>query len=141
MKKTLSKKNPYYISKERRLELEHFCKQYHEWKQQLRCMTGDISSSIINITPDSRVTDRIERTIELREELVHKIEIVEQAARMVVDCKGVKLCNALSNDILYSAVNGVKYSVLSANKRVYCGERQFYEYLRQFYYILGILRS
>lgn len=30
-RKTLSKKNPYHISKHRYYELKHFCLQYHEW--------------------------------------------------------------------------------------------------------------
>lgn len=141
MKKTLSKKNPYYISKERRLELEHFCRQYNEWKQELRSLTGDISKSVITITSDKRDIHNFERIIEKRAEIIYKIEMVERAAYMVVNCKGERLCNALSGDILYSVVNGIKYSKLSANHRVYCGERQFYEYLRQFYYILGKLRS
>lgn len=33
---TLSKSSPYYISKNRRLELKYFCLQYKEWKDYLR---------------------------------------------------------------------------------------------------------
>ena len=33
---TLSKNNPYYISKNRRLELKYFCLQYKEWEKYLR---------------------------------------------------------------------------------------------------------
>lgn len=35
LRTTLSKKNPYYISKHRRLELVHFCLQYPEWCEYL----------------------------------------------------------------------------------------------------------
>lgn len=32
----LSKDNQYYISKERRLELSHFCRQYDEWLKKIK---------------------------------------------------------------------------------------------------------
>ena len=34
IRSVVSKKNPYYISKHRMLELKHFCMQYEEWRQE-----------------------------------------------------------------------------------------------------------
>ena len=134
--KTLSKKNPYYISKYRKLELMYFCRQYPEWKEQLKTMTSDVTSSIITVNKDKHLLNLIEKTIEKREYYVKCIERVEKAARMLRDNRGEPLCESLMGDILYAAIYGVKYSRLTAKHRVCCGERQFYEYLRQFYYIL-----
>lgn len=42
LKKTLSKKNPYYISKHRYYELRQFCLQYKEWCKLLRSETDPV---------------------------------------------------------------------------------------------------
>lgn len=65
--KTLSKKNPYYISKYRKPELMYFCRQYPEWKEKLRTMTGDISSSVIHIRQDRHLSNPVSDIAEKRE--------------------------------------------------------------------------
>lgn len=126
---SISSKSPYYISKHRYLELKHFCLQYHEWERELNKINyfgsygGEVRSTDIS--------SPVEKTSELRQRYLDKMEMVEQA------------CLEADGDIyewlLRAVTDGVAYSYLRTDG-IPCSRDYFYDRYRRLFYILSRVR-
>ena len=128
VRRNLSTKSRYYISKHRRLELEHFCLQYYEWKEELLELTYVPTSRFHDVkttnTPDPTMKTAL-RAIELRQ----KMEMVEQISKRI----------DISEEIFTAVTKGVTFSYFEA-RQCYFGRDLFYDRLRQFYFLLDKIR-
>ena len=130
IRRNLSTKSRYYISKHRRLELEHFCLQYGEWKTSLNainafpvCHYQEVKGSIIS--------DPTMKTALRASYFKEKIAMVEKAA---AECD-----DQLGDYILEAVTTGKTFSYFEAHG-IPCCRDTFYDRLRKFYYILSRIR-
>lgn len=130
IRRNLSTNSRYYISKHRRLELEHFCLQYPEWIKELNA---------INVFPVSRyqevkgtsVSNPTLKTAYTASLFREKIAMLEKAA---AECD-----DQLGDYILEAVTTGKTFSYFEAHG-IPCCRDTFYDRLRKFYYILSRIR-
>lgn len=134
VRREFSKKNNYYITKHRRYELEHFCRQYPDWKKELFLITGPGNRYFKNdrvIT--SNVSDPTAEVAIIREALSGRMIIVEKAAHYAD--------NEIGDYILKGATEGLSWDELYAKCSIPCSSGMYYERLRRFYWYLDKLRK
>ena len=68
------------ISKERYLELRAFCRQYPQWKVEAASMLGVSGASMDDMPHGTDPGDPTGRTVERRERLLGKMQLVERCA-------------------------------------------------------------
>lgn len=119
---SISKNNPYYISKHRYYELKHYCLQYPEWKKELASI-GDIFHT------GDEWHDPTGNTAVYRACLIDKIKSVERAANCTDEYLGDFIFLAVTQD--YS------YTYLSTKLGMACGKDMYYDRYRKFFYILS----
>lgn len=129
MKNELSKKNPYWIPKERYLELLHFSKSYRSLCEQLYDIFGVNSETIVDASIQSNCLADPTSGAALRARyLEDKIDAIELA------------CNRCGDGLWYymisNVTDGISYDKLNAYGRVPCGRRQFYEARRRYFWLL-----
>lgn len=117
----LSKKNPYYISKFKRLELKYFCLQYPEWKKFLasigkRGTTDEFS--------DPTGEEAVRRVLYSR-----NVEAIEAAARIA----GADIYEYL----LLSVTEDISFPTLKTKYDIPCGADLFYNRYHKFWFILS----
>lgn len=117
----LSKSNPYYISKHRRLELTHFCLQYPEWKAYL---IDIFNHGRQDEWSDPTAEEAIKRVVYKR-----NIDLVEACVKV----SGPDIYDYL----LWAVVYGYSYTLLATKYNIPCGKDYFYERLHKFFYILS----
>ena len=126
---TISKKNPYYISKHRYLELKHFCLQYPEWKQRYAELQDEIARSKYYISPKSCTDDHIsELAIEMAS-LREKMDLVENTAREVDP--------VLGDYILKAVTRGCTYEFFQTQYDIPCCRDTFYDRYRKYFAFLN----
>ncbi len=133
----LSKDNPYYISKERRLELEHFCHQYKEWEKEIKELNYISGLMIKERVQGGKVVNTVEDRALRLASLTRRLQIVNKAIDEAVDCK------ELRSYIFESVINGYSYKTMRGDLRdpIPSGEKLFKNYRQRFYYILDGLRE
>lgn len=131
--KTLSEKNPYYISTEKKLELIHFCRQYPEWRAEYnalvhsaegRSMAFDVVKVLRGASP--RPTEGI---MLQAVKLCEKMDLVELSA-----------FNANPKIVRYirqGAVEGKSYDQMNAINPLPVSRAEYYKSLRKFYWLLA----
>ena len=118
---SLSKDNKYYISKERRLELIHFCLQYPEWKRYLE------NVRLLKETDewdDPTGEEAIKRYYASK-----SIELVEECCSLA----GADIYEYLLRSVAY----GESYVLLSTKYDIPCGKNYFYDRYHKFWFILS----
>lgn len=128
-----SKKNPYYISKHRQYELQHFVMQYPEWEEKLREISGLVKvpcTDADKVNPGS-TSDITGDTAVLRQLYSRNIDIVVAAAEQTHPIFGIQ--------IVKNIICGVSYCDWSDGK--YMSRDEYYKLYRKFYYILDKLRD
>lgn len=129
----LSKKNPYYIPKQRYYELKHFCLQYNDWKRTLTKITGwksvpENAGAIVNATP----ANPTEQLALLRAFFSCRIEMLEHCA---VLCDPV-----LAPYILLGVTEGLSYEILRT-RGCPCCKDIYYNLYRRFFWVLSRERA
>lgn len=119
MRSELSKKNQYWISKHRYLELYHFCLQYPEWKKKLAsiCILPDDPG----FDPTGEIASRIAG-------LRFKIELVEWCAR-----------NAdafIGGWILEAVTKGLSYDTLWSKYHIPASKDLYFNRYHKFFWLL-----
>ena len=132
--KDLSKKNEYYLPKERRLELEHFVKQYPMWKTIERNigMGLDVGTHLgVNFSKDW--IDYTGDKATLRVMIQGKISKVDQA--LAIFDGEPDLQNYIYENVIY----GHSYDTLAAYKFAVMpvSRHEFYRQVRRFYFKLN----
>lgn len=142
--KELSLKSPYYISKERRLELEHFCKQYPEWVKVVNGLnliyhstnevkTTDISDATY-INARARALMRYTNKISFIDDaLAASIEDMIDIYHMQIDYQ------AVYDAMLKLITKGGSYEKSDLPNHI--SEYRYRELRRRFFYILSIRRN
>ena len=79
----VSKKNPYYIERERYYELRHFCRQYPIWKKAYNALDGlsRRPGDLELFNHPGQTSDPTFRCVEARERYSRWMGMVEQCAR------------------------------------------------------------
>lgn len=131
----VSKKNPYYLERERYYELKHFCRQYPIWKKAYNALDG------LSKRPDDlelfrktgERSDPTTRCVEAREYYAERMEMIERCAQ---DASPL-----LSKYIMNYATKGDGYSVLKIRDNIPCGKDTFYDIVRKFFWLLSRVRN
>ena len=131
VRRNLSTRNRYYLSKHRRLELEHFCLQYYEWKEAINSLNAFPVCDYQEVKGTS-VSDPTAKTAYRALELREKIEMVERAASECDPDIGI--------DILDCVTTGKTFPWFEA-RGIPCGRDMFYDRLRKFFWILDKYRK
>ena len=132
----ISKKNPYYISKDRYLELKHFCLQYPEWKKKYVKLQNKISPAASNLTSYPNMNEHSDKTAHIALERAYYrscMELVEDAADNA-DCE--------IGDYIFKAVTeGCSYEYLKTMMSIPCGRDMYYNRYRKFFWLLDKTRN
>ena len=128
----LSKKNRYWISRNRFYELKHFCLQYPEWKkeyQELLMSFEATSHAIEKIGESSNASDPTKDLAIMLYDKGERIKMIEETANET---------NAyLAPYILLAVTKGQSYEYLSTILNMSCGKSYYFEYYRKFFYLLS----
>lgn len=131
----VSKKNPYYIPRERFYELKHFCRQYPTWKKSYEALDG-LSKRPEDLEVFARshqTSDPTALCAEKRERFRTKMDMVEQSAR--------EASPELYQYVMKYATKGDAYSVLKMRDNIPCGKDMFYDVVRKFFWLLSDKRG
>ena len=130
LKNEISKKNPYWISKHRYLQLVHYCLQYNEWKDQLNSFSALSAVSLDGMPRGNGTSRSLEDTALRMASLEAKIKRVERAANEADPILAPYLLKAVTR-------TGINYDYLRQVMRIPCGRRQYYNLRRRFFWILN----
>lgn len=129
----ISKKNKYWIDKNRHYELKHFCLQYPKWKKAYNSSpnvslstTGSISRS--NQHSDPTANQAIRKTYYLE-----RIKLIERIAK--------EADSELHSYILKAVTEELSYTYLKAKTEIPCGRDMYYDRYRRFFWLLDKARD
>lgn len=131
----LSKKNRYYIERERYYELKHFCRQYQIWKKAYLALDGlsKRPADLELFNKPNQTSDPTTRCAEAREYYANKIEMVEKCANQADP--------TLYSYIMAYATKGEAYSVLKMRDHIPCCKEVFYDTVHKFFWLLNKARD
>ena len=134
LKPELSKENPYHINKHRYYELKHFCRQYPDWKKQLKLMEPPLTPEFVErFEKASKLPNPTERIAIMRAALTECCEQVEEAAR--------QSDHDLAKWILLGVTEGLSFEELSMVRGMPCGRDMYYDCYRKFFWVLSRIRT
>lgn len=134
MRPELSKRNKYYIDRNRYYELKYYCLQYPEWKKRQAEIDGYPNQRIdIFRNGDVEFSDPTYNHVKARSYYLDNIRIVEEAALLADP--------VLKDYILKGVTLGISYSILQARYSIPCGRDMYYDRYRRFFWILDILKN
>ena len=135
MRMEMSKKNKYYIDKERKYELVHFCRQYNKWKMSLRDVEGWAVPPVeqTRVNTGNYVPDPTARAAAIKKFLSERIEMIEKAAYEA----DPELCDY----IIRGVTNEMSYDQLFLLYKIPCGKDMYYDRRAKFFWILDKLRG
>lgn len=133
---TLSKKNKYYIPKERYLELVHWCRQYDSWKFDHAMLAfGGVKAKVYS--------EKMQYTWYYHSE-------VEDAAMAIVSLdikmnKIKKACEEADPDLQYyildAVTHGTTYTKMKTQMDIPCSRNTFYDRYHKFFWLLDKTRD
>ncbi len=122
----VSKKNPYYISKHRMLELKHFCLQYEEWRKE-RAKIMVLQSYGYEKIPGKKISDKVPK-------LAMRAAMLDGYMDLVLRC--CKETDAYIWTWLFEAVTcGLSYGTM-VTRGIPCGKDYYYDRYRKFFWLL-----
>lgn len=110
IKKTLSKKNRYYIPQHQYYELRHLCLQYNDWKRAINESTDPISVRY----------------------MLHNMKLIESALKLAGD--------DLSEYLAMGVLDNYGYVYLRTVRDIPCCKESYYKIYRRFFYELARLK-
>ena len=125
----ISKRSPWYISRERYYELKHYCRQYNSWIDIKNLLIKADGCYILDVSESNDQKSPVETAFEKRSEYDKKISEVHEALRLAapVDIR----------DYIFKAVTqGLSYVTLRYCHDMPLSRNQFYDYYRHFFYEL-----
>lgn len=128
----VTKKNEYYIPKERYYELKHFCLQYLDWQLYCNSLIGS-SRRYNDGIRSSDPSDPVFEAVRKRERYLNYINMVENAAEQTDP--------VLGHYILKGVIHGYTYEMVNAREQVPCCRVTYYELYRKYFWILSRLRD
>lgn len=134
LKPELSKKNKYWVDKNRYYELKYFCLQYPLWKRVYEDLDGVSTSSFEMVrTSDGMLRDYVALCAEERTLYLDRMCIVEKAAR---DADPY-----LASYILKAVTEGHSYTYLETVLEIPCSRDTYYDRYRRFFWLLDQART
>lgn len=129
----LSKKNKYWIDKNRFYELKYFCLQYPLWKHAYDALDGMRISSfdLVNVKV-SNGADILGSIMDERTLYFERMELVERAARGADPY--------LSSYILKAVTEGLSFNYLKARLEIPCSRDMYYDRYRRFFWLLDQMK-
>lgn len=125
----LSKKNKYWIDKNRFYELKYFCLQYPLWKKSYEQLDALRTSSFSLVrTNDGSIRDYVALCAEERTIYLNRMCTIEKAAR--------DADSYLASYILKAVTEGLSYSYLKARLEIPCSRDMYYDRYRRFFWLL-----
>ena len=125
----LSKKNKYWIDKNRFYELKYFCLQYPLWKYAYDVLDGmRVSSFDLTYVKASKATDILGSIMDERTLYLERMELVEKAAR--------EADPYLASYILKAVTEGLSYNYLKSRLEIPCSRDMYYDRYRRFFWLL-----
>lgn len=131
----LSKKNKYWIDKNRFYELKYFCLQYPLWKHAYEVLDG-LRICSYDLTGGSKSNlpgDIVGNCVEERERYFERMKAIEDAA--------IEADPYLASYILKAVTEGLSYSYLKARLEIPCGRDMYYDRYRRFFWLLDQSRN
>ena len=132
IRSTLSLKNPYYISKERYLELKHFCLQYKEWCKEISTLRLVRSSTITGMPLHHNTGDPTGDVSVRLASLTKRIDVLKEA---------VDKLEPWISDYIFEAVTEKKTFEYFQTHGIACGRVYFYERYHEFFWFLDKVRE
>lgn len=135
MRMEMSKKNRYYIDKDRKYELLHFCRQYPKWKEALFDVEGwsKTPASQEKVNNGNYVSDPVARAAAIREFLIDRIAMVDKAA--------YEADRDLSGYIVRGVTEGLTYDNMFLMYHIPCSRDTYYDRRAKFFWVLDKLRG
>lgn len=131
----LSKKNKYWIDKNRFYELKYFCLQYPLWKSAYEVLDG-LRICSYDLTGGSKSNlpgDITGNCVEERFIYFERMKAVEQAA--------IEADPYLASYILKAVTEGLSYNYLKARLEIPCSRDMYYDRYRRFFWLLNKTRN
>lgn len=132
----ISENSKYYISKDRYLELLHFCRQYPDWKIQSKALRDTLIGSTGIIANDgvqtSEVTDKTLEQAAKLEEIDSKMQMVDKTL--------IEAGDDISTYLQLAVTVGKPFKYLQTVMDIPCSKNYFYERYRRFFYMLDKVR-
>lgn len=131
----VSKKNKFYLDKDRTLEMLHFVRQYKTWELAYNSLDG-YSKRPADIVPPSRTYDGkspVERVVEQRDRFKRKMDMIDTAISNTDSVIGPYIFKGIINDL--------SYDQMSAKDYIPCCRGVFYDLRRQFLWEVSNLRD
>lgn len=133
VKPELSRKNRYWIPKNRHYELKYFCLQYSEWKKLYSEISVLKTTSYTSIPcGNNQVGNPTLRIVEQRQLYLERIKLIEETAE--------KTDPDLSVYILKGITEGLSYDSLRAKFNIPCSKDTYYDRYRRFFWLLDKIR-
>ena len=129
----VSRKNQYYLSRNRYYELKHFCLQYPEWKKSYISLTGlpTRSACVGEFVMGGKTSNPTAVYAEARLYYMGRMNMVEVAAKEAV--RDLYLCPLL----LKAVTEGLSYEKISPP----CCKEVWYTAYRRFFWLLDKARK
>lgn len=126
----ISKKNKYWIDKNRHYELKYFCLQYPIWKKEMLNLHRSKSLSIIEQTPSGNLPgDPTGNYVTTKLYYSNKIDLIERVAR--------ETDGYLYKYILKAVTEGYSYVYLKSRLKIPCSRDVYYDRYRKFFWLLS----
>jgi len=131
----ISKKNRWYISKERYLELYYFCLQYKEWKQTYTELEekGIGGTSFFSVNNKVSVHDPTGDIATEKVMLEEKMRLVESVAYGTDEILGPYIFKAVTE--------GLAFTKLKTMYEIPCERDMYYDRYRKFFWLLNSARK
>ena len=135
LKPELSKKNKYWIDKNRYYELKYFCLQYPTWKHAYDLLDGlhICSYDLSTLSRTNNPSDPISHCVDERSIYYDRMKLVQEAA--------LKTDPYLASYILKAVTEGYSYSYLESILEIPCGRDMYYDRYRRFFWILDKMKD
>lgn len=133
--KTMSKRNPYYLPIERRLELKYFCMQYPRWEAEYNgCIIVPGAATPEKVRVDENRNDSmVEITVERREGLKTKMDMVIETS---------KQCDKDFGKYIFRGVTtGLSYDQLWKRMTLPLSKSSYYMVMEKFFWMLDKERN
>ena len=142
----VSKKNKYYIPKERYYELLHFCKQYNYWRNCLQKMSYYPERTFRNFgIPASDISEStVEQLTILRDECLNKMDLIDKAAHQAIldfELGSGSEASQCEDAIRANITDDISYDILTLYEPLPVSRSQFYKIRRAFFWFLSDLRN
>lgn len=135
MRMEMSKNSKYYIDKDRKYELIHFCRQYPKWKEALRDVQGWSVKPLENdkVNTGNYISDPVARAAAIRKFYTDRMGLIEKAAYDADQ----ELCDY----IVKGVTEDLSYENLLLIHRIPCCRDVYYDRRAKFLWILDKLRG